>query len=292
VARPRLWCPFLLGALAPQDDVTTEAAEMETYCGHCDICKATLRVGPLWYHRDGSDEDLCYKHWQGLGELDRAAFRNVDAAARLGGDRAGYAIDQGTLALCLTDVAMADGAQVGDPRDQATSTGGGEVSNHDSDYGAEGAKQLAEVDLSVVVETNFGDTVRVVGSTGELGAWDASRGPELTTEPCTYPRWSVSLRLSASACADGVEYKFVVVQRDGTLRWEEGSNRTLLLEGLSDPELPVDSGDARTTAPRFGEALLGLPKAHQLPLSEADIDGTGAATRATRPDDLFKLQGA
>jgi len=60
---------------------------------YCDKCDKTLVVGPSWYHKPGSDEDLCYPHWQELQEVDRAAFINVSDFAELGADRAFYEVD-------------------------------------------------------------------------------------------------------------------------------------------------------------------------------------------------------
>lgn len=158
--------------------------------------------------------------------------------------------------------------------------------------------QLAEVNLAVQVETSFGDCVRVVGSAGELGSWNPCRGAELRTEPGLYPRWSGSIRVPVSACAKGVEYKFVIVRANGDICWENGSNRRLDLhpDDRSFEEGPegmrrrgtrvldelLESG-ANAEAPRFGETLPEPPKARRVPFltlpsghGASPVCGTGA----------------
>jgi len=74
----------------------------------------------------------------------------------------------------------------------------------------------------------FGGCVRLVGSLDALGAWNPEHGVELSTTLETYPRWTAVVRLSADAVFRGdVEYKFVVVQPDGSFEWEERANRQL-----------------------------------------------------------------
>merc|ERR1719436_1731213 len=62
--------------------------------GHCDVCRCTLLVGPNWYHKLGSDDDLCEKHWQELNEADQASFTNISAIAILGDERSDYEAEE------------------------------------------------------------------------------------------------------------------------------------------------------------------------------------------------------
>eukprot|EP00434_Breviolum_minutum_P032813 symbB.v1.2.029020.t1/scaffold3125.1/size63008/7 len=41
----------------------------------------------------------------------------------------------------------------------------------------------------VKADTIFGQCVRVVGSTPELGLWDPAKAPALQTDPGEYPKW-------------------------------------------------------------------------------------------------------
>lgn len=83
--------------------------------------------------------------------------------------------------------------------------------------------------FSVIVQTSVGDKVFVVGNLDALGSWLPSAACELSTSSDTYPRWS-GVAVLPGDCAEnckGLEFKFVVLQRDGSLLWEPGENRTL-----------------------------------------------------------------
>jgi hypothetical protein len=67
-----------------------ELEDHEDYVGHCDHCKTELALGINWYHKTGSDEDLCRAHWLALPQADRAAFVNVCNCASFGDDGEGY----------------------------------------------------------------------------------------------------------------------------------------------------------------------------------------------------------
>lgn len=94
------------------------------------------------------------------------------------------------------------------------------------------------VDLAVHCDgTSWGDTVVLVGSLPELGSWDPARGVVLSGEG--WPTWTGSLELRSGAY---FEYKLVIRRADGSVRWENGSNRSALL--TTDPtEPPVELND-------------------------------------------------
>jgi hypothetical protein len=75
-------------------------AHLYPYRGHCDQCKMELVVGPSWYHRPGSDKDLCDAHWQELPSVEKEAFTNIYEPAQLGADRVGYKDLDATLDWC------------------------------------------------------------------------------------------------------------------------------------------------------------------------------------------------
>jgi phosphatidylserine/phosphatidylglycerophosphate/cardiolipin synthase-like enzyme len=80
--------------------------------------------------------------------------------------------------------------------------------------------------------TSWGDTVVLVGNLPELGSWDPAHGVALSGEG--FPTWTGSLDLRSGAY---FEYKLVIRRADGSVRWENGSNRSALL--TTDPTEPA-----------------------------------------------------
>jgi len=72
--------------------------------------------------------------------------------------------------------------------------------------------------------TQYGDTLVLVGDAPALGAWDPHAGVPLSG--VTWPQWSGSVELRAGS---RVSYKLVVIGRDGQVRWESGANREALV---------------------------------------------------------------
>ncbi|MEW5854966.1 MAG: carbohydrate-binding module family 20 domain-containing protein [Myxococcota bacterium] len=70
--------------------------------------------------------------------------------------------------------------------------------------------------------TFYGQEVRVVGNTDELGAWDPTRGVRLL--PTAYPTWQGAVALPRGVT---VEFKLVKVDEAGNVTWEGGGNRQL-----------------------------------------------------------------
>ncbi|MFF7183018.1 carbohydrate-binding module family 20 domain-containing protein [Streptomyces sp. NPDC008121] len=76
--------------------------------------------------------------------------------------------------------------------------------------------------FSVEAQTQWGDTVFVVGDAPDLGAWDPSKAVPL--DPAQYPVWSASVSLPAR---QPVDFKYLIKSPNGSVRWEEGENRKL-----------------------------------------------------------------
>lgn len=76
-------------------------------------------------------------------------------------------------------------------------------------------------------KAEFGQRIRVVGSSEELGAWSQRRGPELTWGPGDM--WSVTLELARNQV---YEYKYVVLHSDGinAVAWQFGNNAVLAVQ--------------------------------------------------------------
>jgi alpha-amylase len=78
------------------------------------------------------------------------------------------------------------------------------------------------IDVAVTAHTEWGQTVRITGAAEELGSWDASRGPALSSE--SYPLWTATV---AAPAGGTVEYKYTKVDQDGRTVWESGDDRTV-----------------------------------------------------------------
>ena len=67
------------------------------------------------------------------------------------------------------------------------------------------------------VETNWGDTVVVCGSTEQLGSWKPDRALRMATDETIYPVWRCEPLL---LCSDAIEFKFVILRAGGPAEWE------------------------------------------------------------------------
>jgi alpha-amylase len=73
--------------------------------------------------------------------------------------------------------------------------------------------------------TNYGDTVRIVGSLAELGSWNAANAPSLSATGYTAsnPVWKQTIQLPAGVT---FTYKFAIVSSSGAVTWESDPNRS------------------------------------------------------------------
>ena len=71
-----------------------------------------------------------------------------------------------------------------------------------------------------------GERLYLVGDADVLGAWDPKRA--LRMQQRVPNRWSVTFD-AETIISGGLYYKFIAVGEDGSVRWEEGENRHILL---------------------------------------------------------------
>jgi trehalose 6-phosphate synthase/phosphatase len=90
-------------------------------------------------------------------------------------------------------------------------------------------------------KSQFGDTVRVVGSHPAMGSWDPNRGVNLTTDSDLFPCWKSTAPVEVGLHAD-IEYKYVIIGPDGNVRsWEEyPGNRRFVASG---PEMVLEDDE-------------------------------------------------
>lgn len=78
--------------------------------------------------------------------------------------------------------------------------------------------------------TKLGESVVVVGSLPELGAWDPERAVPCSTTAEAFPGWrSRDVSVPAERCTEPVEFKLLVGGGGWPAVWEEGCNRLLHL---------------------------------------------------------------
>lgn len=80
--------------------------------------------------------------------------------------------------------------------------------------------------------TAWGQTVKVVGSTAELGSWNVANAVPLSAVAYTSgnPLWSITLPIKAGQT---VSYKYVKVGADGSVQWESDPNRSLTVSAAA-----------------------------------------------------------
>lgn len=75
--------------------------------------------------------------------------------------------------------------------------------------------------------TRPGDTLAVVGSVEEVGSWDVTRGIVLRTEEASFPQWYGAATLLQGQAP--VIWKLAILRADGTVEWECGEDRRMVL---------------------------------------------------------------
>jgi glucoamylase len=84
------------------------------------------------------------------------------------------------------------------------------------------------------VTTQWGESIKVVGSVAQLGSWNVANAPALSASGYTSenPVWSATVPLPAGGQA--VQYKYVKVGSDGkVIAWESDPNRSLTVESAA-----------------------------------------------------------
>ncbi len=78
------------------------------------------------------------------------------------------------------------------------------------------------------VTTVIGQTIKVVGSSAELGSWNVASAVTLSAVSYTAsnPLWSITVPMKAGQT---VTYKYIRVNSDGSVTWESDPNRSLTI---------------------------------------------------------------
>ncbi|KAH7007342.1 starch binding domain-containing protein [Ilyonectria destructans] len=117
----------------------------------------------------------------------------------------------GQVYLTCADIAIGSGTGTGTPAPTTTQSPGTSCST-------------VPVTFNHKVTTVVGQTVKVVGSIAALGSWSPSSAPALSASGYTTanPLWTTTLNLPVG---QSFEYKFVVVESNGAVKWESDPNR-------------------------------------------------------------------
>ncbi|KAI3340287.1 family 15 glycosyl hydrolase [Ustulina deusta] len=87
--------------------------------------------------------------------------------------------------------------------------------------------QVTAVAVSFTVRkvTTYGQTVKIVGNTDQLGNWDTSKAVALSASQYTSsnPIWAGTVALSPGLA---IQYKYIVVNTDNSVVWEADPNRS------------------------------------------------------------------
>lgn len=90
------------------------------------------------------------------------------------------------------------------------------------------APPQAAVSFEVLAKTEFGQTIKMVGSDEALGRWDAARALRLDASDYSpeYPVWKRTVSLGTGHV---VEYKYIRFGSDGSVTWEKDPNHTIAI---------------------------------------------------------------
>ncbi|MGM9804722.1 MAG: 4-alpha-glucanotransferase [Muribaculaceae bacterium] len=99
------------------------------------------------------------------------------------------------------------------------------------------------------------EVLAIVGETPELGSWDVSKA--LIMNGKDFPKWTVAMKQSP----DAVEYKFVLLnaKTHGLVAWENGNNRLLEYDELSDGVIVASGLHFRNSAELWRGAGTAIP---------------------------------
>jgi glycosidase len=80
-----------------------------------------------------------------------------------------------------------------------------------------------QVIFHVRANTNYGDSIHIVGNIPELGNWDSNKCTEGMLNP-SYPEWMLPVSVPAGKT---IEFKFIKKDSTGKAVWESGVNRVI-----------------------------------------------------------------
>ncbi|CAI4214164.1 unnamed protein product [Parascedosporium putredinis] len=127
----------------------------------------------------------------------------------------------GQIYLSCADIAISDGTG-GTPTTASTKTA---TATATQTSGACTTASTVAVTFNEVVTTQYGQTIKLVGSIAQLGSWNTANALALDASKYTSSNnlWTVTLNLPAGTT---FEYKFINVASSGAVTWESDPNRS------------------------------------------------------------------
>jgi len=137
--------------------------------------------------------------------------------------------------------------------------------------------------FSVIAQIEPACQIRVVGSVGALGLWRPENGFALGPHDGTGSKWSGTAQLpKQDHVPDGIEYKFIQVQADGSVIWEEDIGNRIF-------DYPALPGVTFVPTAQFG-TLDPAPFSHPTPCETLDKDKKLRAFAVHTSPDLPALE--
>lgn len=93
---------------------------------------------------------------------------------------------------------------------------------------SESCSTIVDLTFNELVNTTYGETVKLVGSISHFGRWDPQKAVALSAAEYTVsdPLWSVKISLPAGST---FQYKFINVAVDGAVTWESDPARNYIV---------------------------------------------------------------
>eukprot|EP00915_Cephaloidophora_sp_WS-2016_P000681 GHVH01000868.1.p1 GENE.GHVH01000868.1~~GHVH01000868.1.p1 ORF type:complete len:259 (+),score=39.27 GHVH01000868.1:84-860(+) len=96
-----------------------------------------------------------------------------------------------------------------------------------------------KIEFQIAIETNFGDSVALVGSQNQLGNWNLDESQLCHTDAKLFPSWKTGV-IDIENIDQELEFKFVVVNSDkSSIIWESRTNRNIV--ELKDTQISMNS---------------------------------------------------
>ena len=135
--------------------------------------------------------------------------------------------------------------------------------------------------------TQPGDKVLVVGNHPALGSWQIPNALLLKTSSQEFPMWSVDVKLEPGAM---LEFKFVMQGSDGSVTWEGGDNRNVLVPASASAGIKAEFDKSGQQA--IPGAISAGSSTPMPPISQGGGWGGGAGVTKPSPPNIAQSSPA
>lgn len=92
-----------------------------------------------------------------------------------------------------------------------------------SENDSELPQSLATITFKCECQTVFGQELHICGNIEELGNWEPTKSPKMSTDETTYPIWSTLFEITLPVGMN-IEYKYLIISQNGNYEWENISS--------------------------------------------------------------------